>query len=151
MITVKRSDFSDPDFQKLIIELDKDLWLRYPDTQQNFAPFNSTNQHMRVVLAWQGNDVVGCGCFKPFPQDGAIEIKRMYVSPLWRGNKIGTFILQELEQWAHEEGYRVSKLETGIYQPEAIALYERSGYRRIPNFPPYQAIAESICFEKKIQ
>ncbi|WP_407644578.1 hypothetical protein [Croceimicrobium hydrocarbonivorans] len=39
-------------------------------------------------------------------------------------------------------------LETGINQPEAIRLYEKNGYQRIPNYPPYEGVETSYCFEK---
>jgi len=39
-------------------------------------------------------------------------------------------------------------LETGINQPEAMSLYEKSGFKRIPNYPPYVGVESSFCFEK---
>ena len=74
----------------------------------------------------------------------------MYVRPERRGAGIARMILSELETWAGEEGYMQSILETGIKQPEAIALYSRSGYRLIPNYPPYVDVAESICMKKEL-
>jgi GNAT superfamily N-acetyltransferase len=68
--------------------------------------------------------------------------------PPYRNQGIGKKVLLELEHWAKREGYSVSILETGINQPEAIAAYEKSGYIRIPNFPPYVDIKESICMRK---
>ncbi|MEV6641747.1 hypothetical protein [Amycolatopsis sp. NPDC051371] len=40
------------------------------------------------------------------------------------------------------------RLETGVRQPAAMRLYERAGYRRVPNFPPYEDDPESVCYEK---
>ena len=59
-------------------------------------------------------------------------------------------ILAELERAAAEFGYRAVRLETGIYQAEAIALYESSGYRRIPAFGHYVGSAISVCYEKLV-
>jgi GNAT superfamily N-acetyltransferase len=100
-------------------------------------------------LAYIEKEAVACGCFRP-GAEGIVEIKRMYVEPVWRGNRIGSLVLGELERWALEEGNRMSRLETGSNQPEAIAVYERSGYKRILNYPPYDAINESICMAKEI-
>ena len=47
-------------------------------------------------------------------------------------------------------GFTVAILETGILQPEAIRLYEAAGYERIPNYPPYENVAESVSYQKKL-
>ena len=57
-------------------------------------------------------------------------------------------VLAELEQWARELGMERCILETGLRQPEAIALYERNGYEPIPNYGPYAGVANSRCFAK---
>ena len=148
MTTYKRASFSHPDFQKLIIDLDKDLWLRYPDVQQNFDTLNFIDESARIILAHESVDAIGCGCFRPMKEKGVIEIKRMYVVSSFRGRGIGKLILRKLEQWAVEDGFTQSKLETGINQPEAIAAYEKSGYDRISNYEPYENSVESICMMK---
>jgi GNAT superfamily N-acetyltransferase len=74
----------------------------------------------------------------------------MYVRPDRRGAGIASRVLAELEKWAEEERYTQSVLETGVKQPEAIALYLRSGYTQIPNFPPYVNVEESICMRKSL-
>jgi putative acetyltransferase len=40
------------------------------------------------------------------------------------------------------------RLETGVRQPEAISLYEKLGYHRIPNYGKYRDSEMSVCFEK---
>ncbi|MEK6783267.1 MAG: GNAT family N-acetyltransferase [Bacteroidota bacterium] len=148
MMTYIRTSSTDPDFHKLIIDLDKELWERYPDIQQNFAPFNFVDDSFRVIVAKEGEALAGCGCFRPMKEKVVVEIKRMYVIPSFRGKGVGKMILRKLEQWATDEGFVQAKLETGINQPEAIAAYEKSGYARIPNFDPYVNIEESICMMK---
>lgn len=148
MTTYTRTNFSNSDFQKLISDLDKDLWSRYPNEQQDFAPFNFVDESARIILAQEEFQAIGCGCFRAMKEKGVIEIKRMYVAPTYRGKGIGKLILYKLEQWALEEGFTKSKLETGINQPEAITAYEKSGYSRIPNYEPYENIAVSICMMK---
>ncbi|HKY55376.1 MAG TPA: GNAT family N-acetyltransferase [Anaerolineales bacterium] len=150
-ITFQRSNNSNPDFQKFCEELDKEFWIRYPDSQQNFEPYNKVNESARIILAYDGNSPVGCGCFRPVKDSISVEIKRMYVRPECRGAGIARRILAELEKWAGEEGYSLSILETGIKQPEAIALYLRTGYQQIPNYPPYVDVAESICMKKQLR
>ena len=74
----------------------------------------------------------------------------MFVSAEYRGKRIARAILTELERWARELGYRFAVVETGILQPEAIRLYEAAGYVRIPNYPPYENVKESRCFQKPL-
>jgi GNAT superfamily N-acetyltransferase len=59
-------------------------------------------------------------------------------------------VLAELETWAAELGCSKCVLETGGKQPEAIRLYEKSGYKRIPNYGQYVGVENSICFEKSL-
>jgi putative acetyltransferase len=60
-------------------------------------------------------------------------------------------VLSELESWAAELGYPKCVLETGKRQPEAIALYEKQGYQRIPNYGQYIGVENSVCFEKVLK
>ena len=82
--------------------------------------------------------------------DGSAEIKRMFVSLEARGRGIAGGILHSLEERAGALGIRTIQLETGPLQHSAIALYERSGYARIPNFGPYVGDEFSICMEKTV-
>jgi hypothetical protein len=39
---------------------------------------------------------------------------------------------------------------TGTLQPDAIAFYERHGYRRIENYGPYVGEPLSVCYERPL-
>lgn len=143
----KRTAFDHPDFQLLISALDREFWVRYPLTQQNFEPFNKVDESCRVILVYRDKQPIGCGCFRQKPEK-TVEIKRMYVQPDFRNKGIAKKVLRSLEEWAASEGFSRSILETGNNQPEAIAAYRKSGYQQIPNFPPYENVKESICMEK---
>jgi len=90
---------------------------------------------------------VGCGAIKHY-SDTTMEVKRMYVNPDFRGNRIAAKVLNELENWTIELDYERCILETGLKQPEAISLYERCGYTRIENYDQYKDVEESVCYEK---
>lgn len=147
MITFNRTSFSNPDLQKLIEELDKEFVVRYPFIENIRIPFNLLNETARVVVAYDHTTPIACGAFRPVDET-TVEIKRMYTVPSYRNQGIGKKIVLELEHWARREGFSVSILETGINQLEAISAYEKSGYTRIPNFPPYVDVKESICMRK---
>lgn len=147
MITFIKTSFLNTDFKKLIVDLDNEFLVRYPFLQNIFTPFNLMNENACVIMAYDHTTPIACGAFRPVDEK-SIEIKRMYTLPSYRNQGIGKRVLGELEQWARAEGFSVSILETGVNQPEAIAAYEKSGYHRIPNFPPYVEVKESICMEK---
>lgn len=73
---------------------------------------------------------------------GDAELKRMFVVPQARGLGLARRILARLEDDARNAGRRRIVLETGTRQPEAIALYESSGYRLLP---PEQAFGVYRC------
>lgn len=105
------------------------------------------------LIAYLDGQPVGCGALRPLPAAGAhvAEIKRMYTSPSARRRGVSRGVLTRLESEAVSLGYRRLQLETGLRQPEAMALYETSGYHRIPNYGMYAASELSACFAKDVR
>jgi putative acetyltransferase len=137
----------------LIAALSAELAFRYncaSDGAGNFDPEDVLVPRSAFVVGVLDERAVGCGAFRPMEQTVA-EIKRMFVAPDFRRRGYGQAILADLERRAAEAGYRRVRLETGDGQPESIRLYERCGYRRISNYPPYVGDERSICFEKVLQ
>ena len=147
MLHTLRTTSENPDFMGLVQLLDQDLRVRDGADHAFYAQFNQVAAIRHVVVAYWGNEAVGCGAFKEFA-DGRVEIKRMFVQPAHRGQGIAQAILAELEQWAWELHYTGCVLETGKNQPEAIRLYQKTGYRTIPNYGQYVGIEISVCFQK---
>lgn len=144
-----RTAASHADFQSLVALLDADLAERDGDEHDFYHQFNSIDSLKHCMLLYDKNTAVGCGAIKAF-DPVSMEVKRMYVPPQERGKGIASRLLIGLETWAKELGYSRCVLETGIRQPEAIALYEKHGYQRIPNYGQYIGVANSVCFEKKL-
>lgn len=149
MYTINRTQSTHPDFQLLNNELDVDLAIRNGETNEFFAQFNTVQNIQHVVLIYQNNDIAACGAFKPYDEN-SVEIKRMFVRHAFRGNGISKKVLQELQNWAKEIGYNKCVLETGKAMPEAIGLYNNSGFKVIPNYGQYAGVESSICFQKEI-
>ncbi|MEJ8597574.1 GNAT family N-acetyltransferase [Riemerella anatipestifer] len=149
MYRIKRTNSNDLDFQKLVVELDKDLKIRDGEGHSFFAQFNKISLIKYVVVVYENETAVGCGAIKEYEKD-TMEIKRMFVSPDFRGKGIASIVLNELEVWAKELGGNRCILETGIKQPEAIRLYQKNDYKIIQNYGQYADIEDSICFEKTI-
>lgn len=148
-INLIRTNSDDADFQNLVRELDKDLSIRDGDEHSFYAQFNKIDSIKNVLVAYQNDQAVGCGAIKKW-DDETMEIKRMYVPPQLRGKGIASQILKELETWSKESGYKKCILETGIKQPEAIALYQKNNYKIIPNYAQYEGVENSVCFEKEL-
>ncbi len=149
MLKLVRTDADDADLHSLVALLDEELKLRDRDDHYFFAQFNKLAGLIGVVVAYIDDIPVGCGAFKQF-SDAAAEIKRMFVQPDHRGKRIAGQILTELESWILESGFTACVLETGFKQPEAIALYKRSGYTEIPNYGQYADVASSVCMRKTL-
>jgi len=145
-----RTNSEDPDFRKLVEELDAELRIRDGNEHSFYAQYNKIDKIRHVILAYEGSTPVGCGAIKEYSND-TTEVKRMYVPLRKRGEGIATMILKELEAWAMELNFAKCILETGLKQTEAVRLYEKNDYKRIPNFGQYENVENSICFEKKLR
>jgi putative acetyltransferase len=147
MIKLLRCKSDNQDFRNLVILLDEDLYSRNGIIQAQYDKFNKIESIDTGIVAFYDGIPVGCGCFKKF-DNKTVEIKRMFVIKEYRSNGIAKMILSELENWALENGYKNSILETGINQFEAINFYQKVGYKTIENFGQYIGNPNSICMSK---
>ena len=145
---IKRTDSDHPDFKELATELESDLKIRDGAHHTFYAVLNKINK-LDVLISYENEIPTGCGGLRP-SADQRMEVKRMYVRPAYRGRGIATALLKELEKWGKELGYKYAVLETGINQPEAIALYQKNSFVVTANFDPYKESPNSICFEKEL-
>jgi GNAT superfamily N-acetyltransferase len=83
-------------------------------------------------------------------EPGVVEIKRMYVVPEVRGQGLSRAMLAALEDLARELGAHRVVLETGSKQPEAVRLYETSGYQQIDGFGHYRCQPLSLSYGKSL-
>jgi len=149
MANLLRTDSDNEDFRELVALLDADLQIRDGAEHSFYAQFNKIDKIRHVVVAYEDKKAVGCGAFKKYSADAA-EIKRMFVRPENRGRGIAGQILTELESWAKELNYSKCILETGVKQPEAIRLYQKSDYEIIPSYGQYLNVENSVCMRKLI-
>lgn len=145
------TDGLDSRFLALCRELDQDLNRAVGGVDQRdiYTPLNLTDATFSVVILTENGIPCACGSFKKYKESTA-EIKRIYTKSAYRGRGFATFVLAELEKLAVSEGYRELVLETGRMLESAIALYQRLGYREIPNYGPYIDMPRSICFQKDL-
>jgi len=134
----------------LIAALDRDLSDRYPGMPIHGIEAAGFVQCGGLFLIGRVDGrAVACGAIRPLGE-GMAEVKRMFVRGEFRGHGLARAMLSALESMAADHGYRAIRLQTGDGQPEAIALYESSGYQRIPCYNGYDDDARSVCFEKTL-
>ncbi len=149
MIRLTRTSADHPDFQRLVVLLDRDLKIRDGDDHSFYSQYNKIDKIKYAIVAYVNGGAVGIGAIREISSE-SMEIKRMYVLPEKRGQGIARTILTELESWAKELNFVRCVLETGKKQPEAIRLYRKAGYHPIANYGPYENVDNSVCMSKDI-
>ena|SRR5689334_4521285 len=135
----------------LISELEAHLDPLYPKTSRHgYSVEKLMKQGVAFFVTRHDGVVAGCGGIELFGTEYG-EIKRMYVRPQFRGLGLAKLMLNHLTTYAREHDVRLLRLETGIHQKDAIALYEGMGFEQIPAFGSYQKDPLSRFYEKRIE
>lgn len=149
-ITIEKTQPDTPDATQLIAELDALLAPLYPTASRHgYSIEKLLREKVTFFVARVDGTAAGCGGIQLLGTEYG-EVKRMYVRPGFRGQGLGLALLEHFAAYARESGVSLLRLETGIHQIEAIRLYERWGFTRIPPFGPYSEDPVSICYEKRI-
>jgi GNAT superfamily N-acetyltransferase len=147
-ITAERPDT--PDATALVLELDDLLIPLYPiESHHGLSVASLIAEDVAFFVLRVDGAPAGCGGVKLYPE-GYAEVKRMFVRPQYRGRGLSKIMLGHLEQHTRALGLSTLRLETGVLQHEAIALYKRMGFIEIPPFGPYYPDPHSLCFEKHL-
>ena len=151
VVTVEPAD--SPDAIALIEELESHLAPQYPPTSRHgFSVDRLLATGVVFAVVRVAGAPAGCGGILFVPaSDGEPafgELKRMYVRPAFRGRGLGHVLIEHLAELARARGLDRLRLETGIHQRAAIALYERAGFRPIGAFPPYRDDPLSRFYER---
>ena len=146
-MNIIRTDSTNADFIFLVKELDDFLAILDGEEHAFYNQLNKIDTLKHALVAYDNGMPVACGAIREF-SPGIMEVKRMYTVPGYRGRGIATKLLCELEKWAIELSCNKCVLETGWSQPDAIHMYIKHGYRRIPNYGKYAGVSNSVCFEK---
>ena len=95
--------------------------------------------HGRLLLAHVDGNLAGCVALHSYGKasDGIAEIKRLFVRPEFRGQKVGKALMDEVLAAARAIGYRRLRLDTVTGKMDkAIAMYREYGFREIPCYRP---------------
>jgi GNAT superfamily N-acetyltransferase len=147
---VRALSYNEPVVRALEAELQQEYVNRYGDQDQTPVDDGQFDPPQGMFLVgFVGSEPVASGGFR-WHEDGVAEIKRMYVVEDHRGIGLARRMLGELEARAAEAGYERTVLVTGLAQPEAIALYQSSGYVAIEPFGMYKDSDLVRCFGKDL-
>ncbi|HKU91113.1 MAG TPA: GNAT family N-acetyltransferase [Steroidobacteraceae bacterium] len=101
-----------------------------------------------LFLAFRAGEALGCVAFRPL-KDGDCEMKRLYIRPMARGEKLGRRLAVHACDVARQAGYRRICLDTIETMREAITLYESLGFREIAPYV-FNPIAGAKYFAREL-
>ncbi len=149
-LVLSPTPYDDPVAAALVEAVQRVYVVRYggpdatPVKPAEFAP-----PHGLFLVGRLHGEPIACGGWRVI-EPGLAELKRMYVASGFRGRGLSRILLAALEDSARNAGITRLRLETGHRQPEAIRLYETSGYSVIEKFGVYRHDPGSTCFGKSL-
>jgi GNAT superfamily N-acetyltransferase len=155
-VRIERVGYDHPDAVRLVAEVQAEYVVRYGGQDESpVDPLEFEPPHGSFFLGYVDDLPVATGAWRrsqveAFGTTETCEIKRMYVVPAARGLGHSRRMLARLEESARLAGARALVLETGLKQPEAIALYESSGYVAVPAFGHYRDSPLSRALGKRL-
>jgi GNAT superfamily N-acetyltransferase len=114
-----------------------DIAARYPGWEpgsaQSVEPADLAAPHGTWLVAYRDGRPVGCGGLQRLDAEIG-EVRRIFLDETERRRGTGRRLLSELEGHARRFGYKRVRLTTGDGQPEALRMFQSSGYEAIAPF-----------------
>lgn len=156
-VVIRRVRPDAADAGRLVAELDAYLSALYPaESQHGYSVEQLLAREVHFFIAYCGGAPAGCGGAQLMAgtdeSDGEpwAELKRMYVRPPFRRRGLGRRLLRHIERHIAGLGVGIVRLEAGIHQPAAVALYERQGYRQTGPFGEYADDPLSLFYARRL-
>ena len=122
-----------------------------PESIHQDNPATLINGSSYFIGAFKDGNLCGIGAAKIMHDEGDYgEIKNLFVNPVYRGQGVSKLIMQALEQYLVDNDIRLCRLETGVRQPESLALYSDLGYQKRAPFGAYGDDPLSVFMQKEI-
>jgi len=134
----------------MLARLDAYCAALYPAESNHLLDVASLMRGDVLFLVARDVDGAAVGCAALVNKQEYGEVKRMFVDERRRGLGTGRKLIEHLTMFARMSGLSVLRLETGIHQPEAIALYERVGFERRAPFGDYRDDPLSLFMEMRL-
>lgn len=149
-IMIERTDPGHAEVLPLLLDGERYSASLYPAESNHMLPVEALRAaNVHFVVARNGSGaVIGTAALVLF--DGWAEVKRMWVVPPERGKGVSKALLDNLESRAREEGVSLLRLETGVKNDAALALYSRAGFVRCAPFADYAPDPLSVFMQKTI-
>ncbi|HLZ06710.1 MAG TPA: GNAT family N-acetyltransferase [Bradyrhizobium sp.] len=149
-ICITPEDPRQADVKGLIAEADAMLQALYPSESNHLVDAEALAASGAVFLvAWRNGELLGSIAFRLIAP-GHAEMKRLFVREKARRSGLGRRLLAALEEAARQRQIGRISLETGIRQPEAIALYRAFGYQDCAPFGSYKPDPLSLFMTKRL-
>ena len=140
-IAIEMTDPRRTDVRRLVAELDAYMQGLYPAESNHLVDVESlAAPEVRFFTVRVEGELMGCAAImlrEESAEEPYAEVKRVYVSPRGRGLGLGKRLLSRLEEETRTAGLALMRLETGIYQPEALGLFAAFGFDRCGPFGDY--------------
>lgn len=151
MYSITSESASHPDILALVAALDDYQTALYPAESNHLLDLSQLPDSALLMMVIRDNQLnaVGCGAIV-LNGDGTGEMKRVFIDPRHRGQRLGEKLLAALEDEALSRHCHTLRLETGIKQHAAVSLYERCGYHTRQAFAPYHDDPLSLFMEKAL-
>ncbi|NUO56537.1 MAG: GNAT family N-acetyltransferase [Hamadaea sp.] len=141
---VEKRELGDPDLAALLDAAFAQLVARYGAEGRSHVQTDAS-----YLVAVVDGQAVACVALQ-HADDETGEVKRMFVSPAYRGRGLARALLAAVEDEGRARGYQTIRLTTGNQQPEAMALYESSGYAETPRYGKYVGQLWTHCYAKAL-
>jgi GNAT superfamily N-acetyltransferase len=146
----ERRDYTDPDVQRLVAAVQLEYVQRYGGPDEAVVdPLEFAPPRGLFLVGLLDGEPVATGGWR-IVDPGTAEIKRMFVVAAARRRGLSRLMLAELERLAHLDGITELVLNTGTEQPEAVALYESSGYRPVPGYGHYAGMPQALFYGRRL-
>lgn len=149
-INIVEVKVEDRDFIFLCTFLDYDLshQAESESTEERnlYSSYNIPYENQKVYIAYDADFPVGCASFKKYEENSA-EIKRVFVRKEYRSKQIAYRLMDRIKAEAKNQGIQKLLLETDTNFEQAIKFYEKYGFIRVEQFPPYVGMESSVCME----
>jgi putative acetyltransferase len=150
-LTILQEPPDQPDVLALIEALDAQMTALYPPESNHLLDIAAlSDPAVTFLVVRERGEVVGCGALLRDPR-GWGEVKRMIVRPERRGRGIGKRVLAELEAITRAARLPLLRLETGIHNTDALALYRGAGFVECAAFGDYRPDPLSVFMEKRVE
>ena len=147
-VVLRPVGYADPVAQQLIEAVQQEYVVRYGGRDAAVVdPAEFSPPLGLFLVAEVGGVPAGCGGWR-VQGEGVAELKRMYVAPAYRRRGLAALLLAELERTAAAAGNRELVLNSGDRQPEALALYARTGYTSVPGYGVYADSPDAVFLGK---